>query len=113
MTSLEEGLASLVLSGGTLDHVGGGKRKKITTLLPPKAHTISMTVFKKPLQRLLIRYTIDHVTCVTMTTDSHEIPGSITDGDKTIIQNYLIHYKWVWHFPTPVSFSKVSLALLR
>ena len=56
MTSLEEGLAALVLSGGTLDNVSGGKRKRITTLLPLKAHAVSMTVFKKPLQRLLIRY---------------------------------------------------------
>ena len=68
MTSLEEGLAALILSGGTLDNASGGKRKKITTLLPPKAHTVSMTVFKKPLQRLLIRYVKDHVTCVAMTT---------------------------------------------
>ena len=68
MTSLEEGLAALILSGGTLDNAGGGKKKKITTLLPPKAHTISMTVLKKPLQRLLIRFVRDHVTCVTMTT---------------------------------------------
>lgn len=60
MTSLEEGLAALVLSGGTLDNIGGGKRKKITTLLPAKAHTVSMTVFKKPLQRLLIRYHVLH-----------------------------------------------------
>lgn len=47
---------------------------------------------------------------------SHETPGSVTDGDKsnsTPIHNYLIHYKWTWHFPVPLSFSKVSLALLR
>ena len=68
MTSLEDGLAALILSGGTLDNASGGKRKKIITLLPPKAHTVSMTVFKKPLQRLLIRYVWDHMTCVTMTT---------------------------------------------
>ena len=68
MTSLEGGLAALVLSGGTVDSVAGGKRKKITTLLPPKAHTVSMTVFKKPLQRLLIRYHEGSCDQVTMTT---------------------------------------------
>lgn len=122
ITSLEEGLAALVLSGGTVDSVAGGKRKKITTLLPTKAHSISMTIFKKPLQRLLIRCVRDHVSVVTMMTDkySHEGPGSVADGDKTMAQgnlspvyNYLTHYKWVWHFPVPLSFSKISLALLR
>jgi len=48
-----------------MDNIGGSKRKKIQTLIPSKAQTsVSMTVFKKPLQRLLIRW-CQHNTAIT------------------------------------------------